>query len=344
MKNENWVDFKEIKQQVSIEMILDKYGIETKKAGNGRYSCCPIHNGHSPKQFSVNFEKNIWNCFGDCKTGGNVLDLVAMKEFGDKSNDNIRKAGLLLKDWFALSFTPPNGDGKKLAKKRVRKKKKSVSKRDQDADKVINKPLGFTFKHLKSEHAWFKERDISKETVKVFGLGLQEKGKTMPGRIAIPIHNEKDELVAYCGRAVNDEQIKEDGKYKQPGGFLKSHVVYNLNRQDPGQKILILVESFISVWRLHQAGIKNVVCLMGSKLCEAQVQLIFNYFKGKNGGVLLMFDNDEDGEACTKECLLELSQELFVKKINYIDYGKKPHLIEPKILVRLVKAKVLEKI
>ena len=141
-----------------------------------------------------------------------------------------------------------------------------------------NKPLPFTFDQLIPEHPWLEERKLEQRTIKHFGLGLQEKGKTIPGRIAIPIHDEQGTLIAYCGRAVNKDQVEEYGKYKQPPNFLKSHVVYNLNRVSPGQKILIVVESFISVWWLWQAGIENVICLMGSKLCDEQKKLILNYW------------------------------------------------------------------
>jgi len=72
-QKENWVDYKAIKEAVTMQMVLDKYGIKLKKSGKNYVCCCPIHKGTNFRQFSVNLEKNIWQCFGDCKTGGNVL-------------------------------------------------------------------------------------------------------------------------------------------------------------------------------------------------------------------------------------------------------------------------------
>ncbi|MHC4458633.1 MAG: hypothetical protein ACYS0I_16405 [Planctomycetota bacterium] len=86
-----------------------------------------------------------------------------------------------------------------------------------------NKPLKFELKSLEKEHEFFKERRIQQATVKHFGLCFCTKGMTKC-RIAIPIHNHLGQLVAYCGRAVTEEQIKEE-KYKQPLGFYKSAVV-----------------------------------------------------------------------------------------------------------------------
>ncbi|HEA66289.1 MAG TPA: hypothetical protein ENI07_05645 [Desulfobacterales bacterium] len=53
----------------------------------------------------------------------------------------------------------------------------------------------------------------------------------MMNRIVIPIHDHQGQIVAYCGRAVNDDQIEKEGKYKLPVNFVKSEVVCNLHRK-----------------------------------------------------------------------------------------------------------------
>ena len=111
-KRKNWVDYKELKASVTIEMLLDRYGLlsELKKSGQNLAGCCPIHRGSNPRQFSVNPDKNIWNCFGNCKTGGNILDFVAMMEFENKEPESVRKAALLLKQWFMFDSTTGGPD------------------------------------------------------------------------------------------------------------------------------------------------------------------------------------------------------------------------------------------
>ncbi len=326
-KSTPWVDLTELKNLFTIKQIIDHYHIELKPSGKNHVGCCPIHKGTNPKSFSVDFEGNKWNCFGDCKDGGNHLDLVQMIEFGEKSGHNARHAGLKIQEWFGLSTRNVKETATEPLKEKTEAPTTTQDNETTTAETKNNTPLQFSFNHLKTDHPWFDERGIKLETIILFGLGLQEKGKTIPGRIAIPIHNEKNELIAYCGRAVTPEQIEEHGKYKQPTSFKKSLVVYNLNRQAPGQKTLIVVESFISVWWLWQAGIKNVICLMGSRLCEKQKELILNYFEGRKGGLILMFDNDIDGEKCTKETFFELGSTLFMKRIDFKEFGKKPHHI-----------------
>jgi DNA primase len=98
-EKKNWVDFKEIKARATIDMVLEHYGLleGLKRSGKNLVGRCPIHKGTNPKQFSVNPEKNAFNCFGDCGGGGNVLDFVSKME-----EVSIRDAGLLLQDWFGI--------------------------------------------------------------------------------------------------------------------------------------------------------------------------------------------------------------------------------------------------
>jgi DNA primase len=337
IKKKNWVDFKEIKEKVSIEMILNHYDLfsKLKKSGQNYVGCCPIHKGINPKQFTVNLKKNAWFCFGDCERGGNVLDFVSAMEQVD-----IRQSALLIKNWFLSEEAEPkskliktDSKHKKNASEKLTRKKKDKSKdkpKSENKSEKINKPLGFTLK-LEPEHDFFKQKNISKKTVAYFGLGFCPKG-IMKNRIAIPIYNALGQLVAYCGRAISEEQANEEGKYRLPPNFLKSEVIYNLHRQEHID-LLIIVESFLSVFRLFQAGFKNVVALMGSSLSEKQEALILKHLK-LNGKVLLMFDNDEAGVKAKKNCLERLSPYVFVKVLSY--GALKPHRLTENELQNLL--------
>ena len=87
-------------------MVLDHYGWvrELKGTGNTVRSTCPIHNGSNDKQFVVNIRNNTWCCFGDCRKGGSILELVAELEKID-----IREAAVRIASWFPLSLphSPP---------------------------------------------------------------------------------------------------------------------------------------------------------------------------------------------------------------------------------------------
>ena len=179
-------------------------------------------------------------------------------------------------------------------------------------------------KNLDPNHEWFETRGILPETVRYFGLGWQKKGKAIPNRIAIPIHDHQGNLIAYCGRAVDKGQIRKDGKYRLPANFSKSEVVYNLCRQQKEVKSLILVESYISVWKLHQMGFRCAIALMGSDMSISQEKLITD-FLGPHKRIVCMFDADEAGRKCAEDCLNRLSRKLYVKVSGIDQFAKKPH-------------------
>lgn len=93
-----WVDFKAIKDQVSMQMVVDRYGLTLKRIGNELRGPCPIHRGTNNKHFTANFSKNVFKCFfARCKAQGNVLDFVAAME-----SCSIREGAIKLSDWFAV--------------------------------------------------------------------------------------------------------------------------------------------------------------------------------------------------------------------------------------------------
>ena len=316
----SWVDFKEIKQKVTMEMVLKHYGLseKLKKSGSNLVSCCPSHKGSNSRQFSVDPKKNIFNCFGNCKSGGNVLDFVAKME-----GISIREAGLFLKGRF-LSSSVKQDRKKPNTKKNEEAKIPDMEPRtERRQEKPVNPPLSFKLKRLKTDHPFFAERNISPAAVEYFGLGFCTRG-ILKNRIAIPIHNEKGELVAYCGRAADDEEIQKTGKYKLPKNFVKSAVVYNLHRQTKNESTYILVESFLSVFHLHQHGLGNVLALMGSRLSKEQEELII-FHSAPDAKIILMFDADESGRQCTDDCLRRLGRRVFIRAIDLESYSLKPH-------------------
>jgi DNA primase len=96
-----WVDFKIIKAAITINMVLDRYGVVLKKTGQELRGKCPIHRGSNNKHFTVNVTKNVFKCFFEsCGAHGNVLDFVASME-----RCSVREAAVKLKDWFRVRGT-----------------------------------------------------------------------------------------------------------------------------------------------------------------------------------------------------------------------------------------------
>jgi DNA primase len=289
----NWVDFKAVKQSVTMEQILGRYGVKLKKSGKELRGRCPIHQGDGTDSFHANTEKNAFHCFS-CQAKGNVLDLVAAIE-----KCSVRDAALKLKDWFPVtaSGSTPAPDG--------------VGERGEP-----NKPLGFQLKGIDFAHPYLAQRGIDPETAEYFGVGLFTGKGSMSGRIVIPIENEKGELVAYAGRSVDGSEPK----YKLPAGFKKGQVLYNLARvlEENSTGSVVLVEGFFDCMKVVLAE-HACVALMGCSLSGDQEEHLVAHFRH----VVIMLDGDEAGRKAAGEIAGRLAHRVWVRVVDLPD-GKQP--------------------
>jgi len=321
MPKSKFVDFKAVKAAITMEQVLEHYGIldKFKRGSDSLSGPCPIHKGSNPTQFRISISKNIWNCFSECKHGGNVLDFIARME-----DVSIHAAALKAIEWFnldpeAMSATADEeaekpseaskaGDGPKSAAVKPTTKPAPVQENG-----APNKPLQFRLDKLQREHPYLiKERGLTLETIVDFGVGFCAKGM-MADRIAIPIQNPEGKVVAYAGRFPG-EPAEGTPKYKLPQGFRKSQELFNIDRagKEPADKPLVIVEGFFDCMKLHQSGYRKVIALMGSTMSAAQEELIKRH-TDRNSQVIVMLDEDEAGKAGREDIAVRLAKFCFVK-------------------------------
>jgi len=107
---EEWVDFKKVKAAVTMQMVLDHYGVNGLRAvGDELRGRCPIHKSTARgNHLSVNLKKNAFKCFfGNCRASGNVLDFVAAME-----SCSVRDAALKLRDWYKIGESESPSDSR----------------------------------------------------------------------------------------------------------------------------------------------------------------------------------------------------------------------------------------
>jgi DNA primase len=332
MPKTKFVDFKAVKAAITMEQVLEHYGLlhQFKRSGDRLSGPCPIHKGSSPTQFSVSIEKNAWKCFSECKHGGNVLDFIVKME-----DVSILAAANKAIEWFHLDHEKMTGDSNHEAEEASESvRQREVSKPRPASSTVLeqdggrpqgppNKPLQFRLDKLVREHPYLTERGLTLETLVDFGAGYCAKG-TMAERIAIPIHNPDGEVVAYAGR-YPDEPPEGTPKYKLPPGFRKSLELFNIDRaaKEPPEVTMVIVEGFFGCMKLHQHGCRRVVALMGCTMSAAQEELIKKHTDSRSQ-VIVMLDEDEAGRAGREDIAQRLSKFCFVKVHTFAQEGQQP--------------------
>ena len=305
----DWVDFKELKARVSIEDVLLRY-YELPNLVRERTSLigpCPVHGGDSPRAFHADLERNLWHCFSGCKTGGNQLDLVSKKE-----GISVREAALRL--LAAFPPIPRNGTATPGPVPTATSPPPRTVAPPKDLPVVPpepgrNPPLSLTLALLGDHPHLVTDRGLTSDTVNAFGVGYCPRG-ILAGMIAIPIHDEHAQLVAYAGRRLKPQDVREHGKYKFPKGFKKELVVFNLHRVKTRETVIV-VEGFFSAMLLHQMGFMNVVAVMGSSLSTAQADLLVTFAE-----VFVLFDGDEAGRVGAAAAVELLGSRTIVRLIE----------------------------
>lgn len=285
----DWVDFRAVKQAVSMEMVLASYGVRLHHLDGEHFrGRCPLpaHTSkNSRESFIVNVQKNAWACHSDScvaarggRIGGNVLDFVSAME-----NCSPREAALKLQEAFIV--VPALSAASRCP---VHRPAATVQPTISRSD---NKPLSFVLRRIDHSHPYLAERDIDADTIRHFGIGYNRGAGSMAGRIVIPIHDENGFLVGYAGRAVD----RTEPKYRFPARFRKALVLFNLHRAAAAGKSVVVVEGFFDCFKVHQAGLSCVVALMGCTLSLWQEALLQERFQE----AVLFLDGDKAGRAAS---------------------------------------------
>ena len=246
-----FIDFAALKAKISIEQVLTMLQLNLKKQGERLRGVCPVCKSGGDRALVVTPDKGVFYCFGACKSGGDMIELVARIR-GHASEDRLARAGLDIASHFGINNNSP----------------KRAAEQERSAGPL--RPLDY----LDPEHASLRELGLSKETCEHFGAGYAPKG-IMRGRLAIPIHDAEGRLLAYCGRAVKGEEPV----LIFPKGFEPESIIFNAHRIGEGE--LYVTRDPLTVLTGFENGIENAVAFMGD-ITPAQLERLTLLMKEKN--------------------------------------------------------------
>lgn len=72
-------EIERLKREVSIQRLAESRGVKLKRHGADLIGLCPFHDDHEPS-LVITPGKNLWNCLGACRRGGDVIAWVMHSE------------------------------------------------------------------------------------------------------------------------------------------------------------------------------------------------------------------------------------------------------------------------
>ena len=302
--------------------IVDVIGavVRLKKRGKNFIGLCPFHQEKSPS-FTVSAEKQMFHCFG-CGVGGNVFSFVMEHDklsFIEAVRALAEKAGIRIPEQGGDDGTDSSEQERILAVCRL------AGLRFHDH------LMTGTEGRLALEY--FRHRGLTDATIAAFGLGyslnswddllsyarregsdvalLEKAGLVVRredgsghydrfrGRAMFPIFSPSGRVIAFGARKVReDDPLAKYINSPETPVYNKSRVLYGLSQAKEAirdKESGLLVEGYMDLITLHQAGFQNVVASSGTALTVEQIQLLGRYTRT----VTLVYDADSAGSKAT---------------------------------------------
>lgn len=309
----------ELLNRVDIVEVIDRR-VTLKKAGKNYQACCPFHQEKTPS-FSVQPEKQFFYCFG-CGAGGNAVGFVMKFHnlgFPEAVEVLARDAGMEVPRQESPADARRGAEQRALfellerASKFYQRQLRRHPKRGRAVDWCKSRGLsGETAREFQLGYAPPGWENLLQELGadeaaqgKLLKAGLiiardadkrSESDKSpcydrFRDRVLFPIRDSRGRTVGFGGRVLDDGTPKYLNSPETPV-FQKGRELYGLYeaRKSKAGK-LMLVEGYMDVIALAQAGIRNAVATLGTSTSAWQIQRMFRHAPE----IVFCFDGDEAG-------------------------------------------------
>ena len=320
-----------VRQAADIVEVVSSH-VELKQRGRNFFGLCPFHSEKTPS-FSVNPDKQIYKCFG-CGAGGGSINFVMEIE-----NLEFADAIKRLAQSFNITLDIQGGDSKKYADLKSQLiaihqfatqyyQKILLSENGKDAlkyltDRGLSKQiieeykLGFSPDSFDDLLELLRKESFSAEAMKLSGLFIQgDRGyfNRFQSRIMFPIQNQGGDVIAFGGRIFNKDNPAKYQNSPETPIYLKSHVLYGISHNVQPireKKNIILVEGYMDLLQLVQAGIDNCLAISGTAFTEGHANILKRFSKN----IYITFDGDDAGKKAALKCGYILAQNSLEPKI-----------------------------
>jgi DNA primase len=311
----------EIKARIDILDLASEAGVKLRRAGRNYTGFCPFHHNTRTPAFVIWPETGTWRCFGECGDGGDIFKFVMKKEnidFREALQRLAERAGVKLEEFQAEKPEQVEEN----ARLRALLEDAVLFYRHQ----LVNTPAGksaldyllgkrqLTLQTLETwglgyaPEAWdaalkhFTAKNYTEEELYEAGLATRRDSGGLYDRfrhrIMIPIRDENGRMTGFGARLHPNDPRTDQAKFINTAEtpiFSKGRLLYGLDRARKPIRAAdqaVIVEGYLDVIAVHQAGYENVISPMGTALTEDQMRLLKKFTRK----IVLALDPDTAGQ------------------------------------------------
>lgn len=335
----------EIRERIDIIKVVEA-SVRLEKRGRRWVGLCPFHSEKTPS-FGVSAEKQLYHCFG-CGAGGDVFDFVMQLEGLDFPAAVRRLA--------AMAGVQLPERARSPAEARRAEERKRLLSVNEAAQRIFSQALS---REPTAQRYLHEDRGLTDETIARFGLGwapaswdhlssaLSARGASLEdaqalgllgfsdksqrrydrlrGRVVFPIGLPTGGIAGFGGRRADWVDADAPKYLNSPESpiYKKSSLLYGLDlaKGDLRRKHrALLVEGYLDVIALAQAGLSEAVAGCGTALTAEHARLLKRYVRE----VFTLYDGDRAGREATRKAALLLLQAGIAVRVVSFPSGEDP--------------------
>lgn len=293
--------------------------VPLQRAGHEYKACCPFHDEKTPS-FTVSPQKQFYHCFGCGKHGsaiGFVMDYDGLG-FVDAVSELAHSVGLELPQGVAAEQAVTDQSKPLLAALEQAavfyatqltgnaEARRYLQARGLTQDSIERFQLGYAPNQWNVLQQHLGRRGFSDQVLIDAGLLVSKGDKRYDKfrhRIMFPIHDRRGRIIAFGGRALDDNGPKYMNS-PETAVYHKGRELYGLfqARQRQRPERLLLVEGYMDVIMLDQQGLRAPVATSGTATTEQQARMLFQTTEQ----VICCFDGDRAGRDAAWKALQNL--------------------------------------
>jgi DNA primase len=309
----------EIKDRIDIVELIGQ-SVKLRKTGKNFTGFCPFHPNTRTPAFVVFPDTGNWRCFGACNEGGDIFKFVMKKEgwdFPEALRRLAERAGV------ELPARTQVEDAAEESHQRLREALEAAVAfyRHHLRETAAGEPvLAYLHKRRLSDealegfeigyapHTWdaglnhLQERGYSEQELLDAGLVSEREAggvyDRFRHRIMIPIRDARGRMAGFGARIVDPNDVPKFLNSPQTPLFDKGRLLFGLDKARKAIRSAdqaVIVEGYLDVIALHQAGYANAVSPMGTALSEDQLRLLKRFTRR----IVLALDADAAGDQAT---------------------------------------------